>query len=147
MSVPADPSASSNPRTRARELVDGRRARILVVEDDEASRYGMHALLESEGYAVETAGSLGEAEESLARAEADVILLDVTLPDGDGAAWLQRRASRSDATPPVLALTGVTDTRRIRDSGVERILTKPVNVTQLLLVLKETLDRPACGVK
>ncbi len=129
-------------------LVDGRRPRVLVVEDDEASRYGMRALLESEGYVVRTAESLKEAEEALAESAPDVVLLDVTLPDGDGAVWMQRRTSRKDPTPAVVALTGVTadeDTRRIRESGVQKILTKPVNVTQLLLVLKEMLEARAAG--
>ncbi len=117
-------------------------ARVLVVEDDEASRYGLAALLESESYALETAADLKEAEAILSGNSIDAIILDVTLPDGDGATWLARRNERSVDTPPVLALTGVTadeDLRRIRGAGVRQVLTKPVNVTQLLLVLKETL--------
>jgi DNA-binding response OmpR family regulator len=117
-------------------------ASVLVVEDDEASRYGLAALLESESYAPETAGDLKEAEAVLAERTIDAVILDVTLPDGDGATWLARRNERSLHTPPVLALTGVTadeDLRRIRAAGVRQVLTKPVNVTQLLLVLKETL--------
>ncbi len=120
----------------------GRSGRVLVIEDDEASRYGLAALLESEGYSVATASSLRAADEALAREAPDAILLDVTLPDGDGATWLGRRLRRSAPTPPVLALTGVTadeDTRRIREAGVRQVLTKPVHVTQLLLVLKEIL--------
>jgi DNA-binding response OmpR family regulator len=67
----------------------------------------------------------------------------VTLPDGDGAAWLEQRLRQGRATPPVLALTGVTadeDTRRIREAGVRLVLSKPVNVRQLLLALKDALD-------
>jgi DNA-binding response OmpR family regulator/anti-sigma regulatory factor (Ser/Thr protein kinase) len=115
---------------------------VLVVEDDEASRYGLAALLESEGYAPETAADLRGADAVLAGKAVEAIVLDVTLPDGDGATWLARRNGRSLETPPVLALTGVTadeDLRRIRAAGVRQVLTKPVNVTQLLLVLKETL--------
>ncbi len=115
---------------------------VLVIEDDEASRYGLAALLESEGYAPKTAGDLREAETLLGDKTFDALILDVTLPDGDGATWLARRNERTMDTPPVLALTGVTadeDLRRIREAGVRQVLTKPVNVTQLLLVLKETL--------
>jgi hypothetical protein len=53
------------------------------------------------------------------------------------------RTGPAGAVASVVALTGVTadeDTRRIRESGVQKILTKPVNVTQLLLVLKEMLE-------
>ena len=120
----------------------GDRARILVIEDDEASRYGLAALLESESYAPVTVRDLREADAALAGDAIDAVILDVTLPDGDGATWLARRKDRSVETPPVLALTGVTadeDIRRIRAAGVQQVLTKPVNVTQLLLVLKETL--------
>ncbi len=124
-------------------LVGGRRARILVIEDDEPSRYGLATLLESEGYAVASVSSLKEADEALAREASDAILLDVTLPDGDGATWLGHRLRQAIPTAPVLALTGVTadeDTRRIREAGVRQVLTKPVHVTQLLLTLKETLS-------
>jgi CheY-like chemotaxis protein len=128
----------------ATPLVQGRRARVLIVEDDEPSRYGLSALLESEGYLVDAAGSLGEADAKMGAAHSpDVVVLDVTLPDGDGAAWLEKRNEQALSTPPVIALTGVTadeDTRRIRSAGVRLVLTKPVNVTQLLLALKETLE-------
>ncbi len=134
------------PTSASLPLIGGRRPSVLVVEDDEASRYGMRALLESEGYDVRAAESLREAEEALARSPSDVVLLDVTLPDGDGAVWMQQRTGRSDAMPAVVALTGVTadeDTRRIRESGVQKILAKPVNVTQLLLALKEVVESKA----
>ena len=139
----ADPASSTGRMTGPVSIAGvARRPRILVVEDDEASRYGLASLLESEGYAPETAADLREADAILARGQVDAVVLDVTLPDGDGATWLARRAERSEDTPPVLALTGVTadeDIRRIRSAGVRQVLTKPVNVTQLLLVLKETL--------
>lgn len=121
----------------------GRRPHVMVVEDDEASRYGITVLLESEGYEVTAAPTLKDADQALEAVQPDALLLDVTLPDGDGAIWLMRRLRREAATPPVLALTGVTadeDRRRIQDSGVRRILTKPVNVTQLLLSLKEVIE-------
>jgi CheY-like chemotaxis protein/two-component sensor histidine kinase len=142
--APAPEEMDAPPRARLTGSVKkpGSVGSVLVVEDDEASRYGLAALLESEGYAPETAGDLKEAEAILAGKAIDAVILDVTLPDGDGATWLSRRHERQLDTPPVLALTGVTadeDLRRIRGSGVRQVLTKPVNVTQLLLVLKETL--------
>ncbi len=125
-----------------------RRARVLIIEDDGPSRYGLSALLESEGYVADSAGSIEEAERGLEAAMPDIVLLDVTLPDGDGAAWLERRVRQGLVTPPVIALTGVTadeDTRRIRASGVRLVLSKPVNVTQLLLALGEILDGGAAN--
>src|SRR5262249_29835861 len=145
--VEGDDSCAVEPASRAAPLIGGRRARILIVEDDEPSRYGLAALLESEGYAVDSVRSLQETDARMTVGGGpDLLVLDVTLPDGDGAAWLGRRRRRELPTPPVIALTGVTadeDTRRIREAGVRLVLSKPVNVTQLLLALRENLEGPA----
>jgi signal transduction histidine kinase len=139
-----DTGASDGASPVGTPLVRGRRARVLIIEDDEPSRYGLAALLESEGYLVDAAASLKDADTGIERNHPpDVLVLDVTLPDGDGAAWLEHRNENQLPTPPVIALTGVTadeDTRRIRSAGVRLVLTKPVNVTQLLLALKDTLE-------
>jgi CheY-like chemotaxis protein len=119
-----------------------RRATVLIVEDDQPSRYGLRELLESEGYDVREAGNLREAEAILKKSPPDVTVLDITLPDGDGAVWLRDRLDRNPRLPPVIALTGVTadaDTRRIEAAGVRRVLTKPVNVARLLAALREIL--------
>ena len=120
----------------------GKGRRVLVVEDDAFSRYGLKSLLESEGYEVTEAGALAEAEEEIERRPPDVLILDITLPDGDGAEWLRLLVKREGRVPfPVLALTGVTadeDTRRIERSGVSAILQKPVNVGLLFQALKNS---------
>lgn len=119
----------------------GKGRRILVIEDDAFSRYGLKSLLESEGYEVTEAGSLAEAEDTARRLPPDVAILDITLPDGDGAEWLQLVAKREGKVPfPVIVLTGITadeDTRRIERSGVFAILQKPVNVGLLFQSLRD----------
>jgi CheY-like chemotaxis protein len=117
----------------------GRPRRVLVVEDDDASRYGLKSLLESEGYRVAEAASLAQAEAALARRRPDVVVLDITLPDGDGAEWLRQRQKEGPIGFPVIALTGVTadeDRRRIEQAGVGAVLQKPVNVTLLFEALR-----------
>jgi CheY-like chemotaxis protein/anti-sigma regulatory factor (Ser/Thr protein kinase) len=144
--LPAEPLVEETPADEpaARKPAE-RRARVLVIEDDHPSRYGLRALLESEGYDVSEASTLNEAELELSRETPEAVILDITLPDGDGAVWLDRRSRRESLpVPPVIALTGVTadaDTRRIDAAGVRMVLTKPVNITQLLLALRE-LARP-----
>jgi len=123
------------PRASAAE-----RALVLIVEDDPASRYGLAALLASEGYDVAECASLKEIDALLRTAAPAAIVLDITLPDGDGAVWLRGRIDRDPDFPPVIALTGVTadeDTRRIEASGVSRVMTKPVHVGRLLAALRE----------
>jgi signal transduction histidine kinase len=120
----------------------GRSRRVLIVEDDASSRYGLKSLLESEGYRVEEAGSLAEAESLAERLRPDVVVLDITLPDGDGAEWLRLRQKKARLEFPVIALTGVTadeDRRRIEQSGVGAVLSKPVNVNLLFEALRDCL--------
>lgn len=142
--LPDLPAAEETPR--AAEMPPPspgpRRATVLIVEDDQPSRYGLRELLESEGYDVLEAVNLREADAVLLEKSPAVIVLDITLPDGDGAVWLRDRTDRKRRLPPVIALTGVTadvDTRRIEAAGVRRVLTKPVNVSRLLGALQEIL--------
>ena len=118
----------------------GRAQRVLIVEDDAASRYGLKSLLDSEGYEVLEAGSLREAQRELERGNPDVVILDITLPDGDGADWLRQQQQQDrPVVTPVIALTGVTadqDRRRIEDAGVSAVLHKPVNVSLLFEALQ-----------
>jgi CheY-like chemotaxis protein len=147
LAEPAAPAALpperwAEPPERAGIDRDGRAQRILIVEDDAASRYGLKSLLDSEGYDVLEAASLAEADEVLTRDQPDVIVLDITLPDGDGAQWLQLQQRHGPLLVPVIALTGVTadeDRRRIEKAGVCAVLSKPVNVGLLFEALRDCI--------
>jgi len=143
---PSEPAASSQRWSKGAlpEGLDasGQAHRVLIVEDDASSRYGLKSLLESEGYRVDEAGSLAEAEQIARRGRPDVVVLDITLPDGDGAEWLRLRQKKAKLEFPVIALTGVTadeDRRRIEQSGVGAVLSKPVNVNLLFEALRDCL--------
>ncbi|HEV8118073.1 MAG TPA: response regulator [Thermoanaerobaculia bacterium] len=136
------------PAARAPETADAGRGaarpgrRLLVVEDDDASRYGLKSLLESEGYEVLEASSLAGANEILRGGTPDAVILDITLPDGDGAEWVRLQQKKTPLPFPVLALTGVTadeDRRRIEQSGVRTVLQKPVDIPLLLTSLEESM--------
>jgi CheY-like chemotaxis protein len=138
-SEPPPPLPVGQPAPREGQLGGGRRA--LIVEDDASSRYGLRGLLESEGYEVVEAGALADAEKLARGSPPDVLILDITLPDGDGAEWLRLLAKKEGRVPfPVIVLTGITadeDTRRIEQSGVFAVLQKPVNVGLLFQALRE----------
>lgn len=143
----AEPRLPSRPRlARTGSTLISEPRRVLVVEDDKSSRYGMRSLLESEGYEVSEAASLAEADSVVAASAPDVVVLDITLPDGDGAEWVGLLQKRSALTFPVIALTGVTadeDRRRIEHAGVSAVLQKPVDVPLLLEALSNCVEKRA----
>ena len=121
----------------------GSALRILVVEDDAASRYGLKSLLESEGYVVVEAASLAQADGILRDGAPDIAIVDITLPDGDGAEWVKLRRKKAAVNFPLIALTGMTadeDRRRIEKSGFCAVLQKPVDIPVLLKALSDCQD-------
>ena len=110
-----------------------RAPRVLVVEDDPSTADALRRLLGLHGYEVLVAGTVRAALAQLAQRPA-YILLDLMLPDGDGARVLEAvRQSALDAR--VLVITGVGDADRldrVRRLEPEAMLRKPVDFTQIL---------------
>ena len=88
--------------------------------------------MQREGFVTRTAGSLAEARESLAAGTPDVFLVDLTLPDGDGLAWL--RSEPAASTAEVIVITGSTSVDSAVDAlhgGALDYLTKPIDRARL----------------
>ena len=81
-------------------------AHVLVVEDSALVVGALRVLLEDAGYRVSTAATVRDALDAAAAAPPDVMLLDLTLPDGDGLAVLERLAAASSAPRVTVAVTG-----------------------------------------
>ena len=77
------------------------RATILTVDDDENLQTVVRHYLESEGYKVLTAKNADELHERLQSSQADAILLDLVLPDGDGL-HLMSKIRRMTAAPIIV---------------------------------------------
>lgn len=119
--------------------------RVLIVDDEEAARYGMRRALEREGYAIDEAGSTAEASRLLASRVPDLILLDVNLPGQSGLDYL-RELSGLDAPPLVVIITAHGNERTAVDaikSGAHDYLSKPFEVDELRLVVKNALETAA----
>lgn len=67
-------------------------ATILLVDDEENARYNIGTYLTNRGYEVYAVATLAEAREYLRRGNADIVLLDVMLPDGYGPSLLEETA-------------------------------------------------------
>ncbi|MHB1498711.1 MAG: response regulator transcription factor [Acidimicrobiales bacterium] len=108
--------------------------RVMVVEDDEALRAALARALRLEGYAVEEASDGARALSQLASLRADVVVLDVMMPEVDGLTVCQRLRGAGDRTP-VLLLTArdlVADRVQGLKAGADDYLTKPFAVDELL---------------
>lgn len=115
--------------------------RILVVEDDDALRNGIAYALKKEGFQAVTAKSLSEIRGELSE-DIDAVLLDVTLPDGDGRDYLQKL--RQTCAIPVIFLTARNTERDMIqgfDAGADDYVTKPFSISLLVCRLKALLRR------
>jgi DNA-binding response OmpR family regulator len=84
---------------------------ILIVDDEPAIRESLAFALEREGFGIEEAGTLREARSRAAGA--DLLLLDLVLPDGNGLEFLRSLRVKSDV--PVIVLTS-------RDEETDRVV-------------------------
>lgn len=108
-------------------------ATILVVDDEENARHIITSFLTPKGYEVIGAATLGEARQQIARGQADIILLDVQLPDGYGPSLLEETA-RLPLRPPVILITAYGDIDMAVDamkSGAHDFLQKPIQLARL----------------
>ncbi|MBN2194062.1 MAG: sigma-54-dependent Fis family transcriptional regulator [Polyangiaceae bacterium] len=117
------------------------RGHILIVDDEPAILSTLKKALSLEGYSVEVAGGVGVAEERLAKRSFDVLLLDVSLPDGDGVTLLERQRAAGNEVPAIMMSGHATIDAAIRATrlGALDFLEKPVNSDRLLLVLENTM--------
>jgi DNA-binding response OmpR family regulator len=117
---------------------------ILVVDDDDALRTALiEQLVQGGEFDPTEADCLAQAELHLAGAHArfDAILLDVSLPDGDGRDYCKKLRARGIKTP-IIMLTGHTDEGDIvrgLDSGANDYISKPFRLNELLARLRAQL--------
>ena len=116
-------------------------ARILVVDDDESIRKTMKAILEDEGYLVDLAGTGSEAIQKTEEKAYNVALLDIRLPDMEGVKLLRLMKDTVPRTRKIM-VTGYPSMQNAIEAlnkNADAFLTKPVNVEELLITVKEQL--------
>ena len=107
--------------------------RILLIEDDEALGRAVQEQIAADGHAVDRVTRLAAAEDSLRAVPYDLLLLDLTLPDGHGVDFLQRRRTAGDVTPAIIltARDQVTDRIRGLNAGADDYMVKPFDLSEL----------------
>jgi two-component system nitrogen regulation response regulator NtrX len=121
-----------------------RRAHRIVVLDDEPNiGRSLRLILEGEGYAVTACDSVARFDAERVAGRADLYLLDVRLPDGNGIDVLRALRQSHDSTPVVMisGLGTVRDAVEATRSGAFDFLEKPLARDRVLLVIRNALAR------
>jgi len=117
--------------------------RVLLVEDDTLLGDGIYNGLLQQGAAVDWVKNGPAAEVALESNRYDAMILDLTLPQGDGLTILQNLRAAGDSMP-VLILTardGVSDRVLGLDSGADDYMTKPFDLAELDARLRALIRR------
>ena len=117
-------------------------ARLLVVDDDDDIRSLLRELLTRAGFQVDEAADGRTALRRLFEAPPELVILDVSMPDLDGYATLERIRDLSDV--PVIMLTARTqELERVRGltTGADDYVAKPFGLQELLARVKAVLRR------
>src|SRR5687768_1076505 len=117
---------------------------ILVVDDSPETTEMLGKLLELEGAFVDSARSGREALELARQKNFDLVISDISMPEMDGYELLQKlRSIPQMADIPAVALTGygrTNDVERALEEGFAEHLTKPLDLDDLLLVVRRLTD-------
>jgi|SRR5450759_181001 CheY-like chemotaxis protein len=120
---------------------------ILAVEDNEANRMLIQAVLEGLGYVVSLASSATEALASIAHQRPDLILMDIQLPGQDGLALTRLLKADPDvASVPVVAITAhamASDRQLCLEAGCIGYIAKPFNTRTLGAEIQDFLKPPS----
>ena len=117
---------------------------VLLGEDERELRATLQAALQGEGYRVIASASLADARAVLAHAlqqgGLDIVLLDLGLPDGDGASLLaELRRTRGTPVIVISARPGEAQKVQLLDAGADDYLVKPFSLAELLARMRVAL--------
>jgi two-component system KDP operon response regulator KdpE len=121
-----------------------RKERILLVDDDVSIQRAVAPLLRSRGYEVDVVGTGAETIAAVADQEPDLIVLDLGLPDLEGAEVCRR--IRKQSKVPIIILSargGEADKVAALDIGADDYVTKPFGAEELLARIRVALRRVA----
>jgi DNA-binding NtrC family response regulator len=117
-------------------------ATVLVVDDEDAARRFVSEALGDAGYEALEADSLAKANQALDAGAADIVLLDVFLPDGSGLTLLDRIA-RENPSPPVILMTAFGEVEiavEAMKKGAQDFLQKPLDLARMLQAVERSRE-------
>jgi len=118
------------------------KGKVLIVDDEPGVRFGMREFLEAHGYKAYDTDRCKVAEDLFRTMRPDAAVVDYLLPDGT-ALDLLPRLKAIDPGVPLIILTGhgsIDLAVRAIKEGADQFLTKPVDLSALLVVLERSLE-------
>lgn len=115
---------------------------VLVIDDEPQIRRALRVALQAEGYAVDLAETGGQGLDRVAAAPPDLVILDLGLPDIDGADVCSQL--RGWTQVPIIVLSvreSERDKVRALDRGADDYLVKPFGIAELLARMRAALRR------
>ncbi|HEX6160985.1 MAG TPA: sigma-54 dependent transcriptional regulator [Thermoanaerobaculia bacterium] len=116
---------------------------LLIVDDEASLRDFLSIVFEGEGWAVETAASIGEARTAITRNEPDVVLCDLMLPDGSGIDLIREVKAQSPSIIFIM-ITAHTSTRSAVEAlkaGAMDYIAKPFDIEELAVLVRKAVER------
>jgi DNA-binding NtrC family response regulator len=120
-------------------------SRILIIDDDQNIRKVVSAILQDQGYIVDTAESGTEAIDKTSKSHFDIMLVDIRLPDMEGTELLHKVHDTSPRIRKIIVTGYPTLQNAVTsvNSGADAYLMKPFDVEKMLDVVKEQLEKQA----
>jgi len=117
--------------------------RVLLVEDHPRLAENIRSALERNGIACDVVSSRQQAAAAMADAQYSALILDRSLPDGDGLDFLSQLRALRESTPCMIltARDGLSDRVSGLEAGADDYLTKPFEVDELLARTRALLRR------
>jgi signal transduction histidine kinase len=117
--------------------------KVLVIDDEDAARYGMVRALSGEGYELKDTGDSESALELIGSFQPDVVLSDINMPGIDGLTLVRRIKQREDA-PLIILITGYGSERIAAEAlraGAYDYIPKPYELNELRSSIRNAVER------
>jgi len=123
--------------------MEGKKARILVIDDDEGIRRVLSTVLEDTGHLVDTAKDGEDAIQRAATTTYDLALIDIRLPDMDGTKLLTKMKDSTPRTVKIIVTGYPTLQNAVQavKKGADGYITKPVDMERLIETISYHLKK------
>jgi two-component system OmpR family response regulator len=122
--------------------------KLLIIDDDAHLRESLAEVLELDGFECHQAGAAIPGIEAAAKINPDVVIMDIQLPDSSGFQICQELRKRSKITILIM-MTGrflsAEEKKQGFELGADEYMTKPFDLAELSVRIKQLLSRRAAG--